>query len=152
MQRFKLYVGILALALVSKWALATDWTNILPTRADVRSMLKDAAIDESSQIPRLTKQQLLGRDLFFDPTLSVNGTMSCATCHDPNHGYASNGLPKGLDGKLLTRKSPSLLNCHRSRLFFWDGHSDSLEDQVKGPLLHPNEMGNVSMVSVVERL
>ena len=85
----------------------------------------------------------LGRYLFFDPILSANGTISCATCHDPKKGF-SDGLSTsiGIDGHKLTRSAPSLWNVAYLKLFFWDGRSTSLEDQMQGPLFSKEEMGN----------
>lgn len=85
----------------------------------------------------------LGRQLFFDPRLSGNNTMSCATCHlpDADKGFAD-GLArsKGADGKLLTRNTQGLLNVAFYRTLFWDGRSKSLEEQALGPITNPNEM------------
>lgn len=91
-----------------------------------------------------TPQQIdLGRYLFFDPVLSRDGTMSCATCHDPDKGF-SDGLAraKGLDDTLLQRSTPSLWNTGYLKNYFWDARAASLEEQMKGPLFSENEMGN----------
>ena len=85
----------------------------------------------------------LGRYLFFDPILSGNGTISCASCHDPQKGF-SDGLATsvGIDGHKLKRSAPSLWNVAYFKLFFWDGRSTTLEDQMQGPLFSKEEMGN----------
>lgn len=85
----------------------------------------------------------LGRYLFFDPVLSGNGRMACATCHQPEKGF-SDGLPRsrGLDGKPLQRAAPSLWNVGLLGRFFWDGRARSLEEQMQGPLYDAREMGN----------
>lgn len=91
-----------------------------------------------------TPQQIdLGRYLFFDPVLSRDGTMSCATCHDPEKGF-SDGLAraKGLQGDPLKRSTPSLWNTGYLKNYFWDARAASLEEQMKGPLFSENEMGN----------
>ena len=66
----------------------------------------------------------LGRYLFFDPILSANGTISCATCHDPKKGF-SDGLATsiGIDGHKLTRSAPSLWNVAYLKLFFYSFYS-----------------------------
>lgn len=89
------------------------------------------------------KQIDLGRILFFDPILSGNGKMSCASCHQPEHGL-SDGLRTGMgiDGKPLTRKTPSLWNAGFLPQLFWDGRAGSLEEQAKGPLFAAREMAN----------
>ncbi|ETN94839.1 cytochrome-c peroxidase [Zhouia amylolytica] len=85
----------------------------------------------------------LGRYLFFDPALSKDGTISCATCHDPEKGF-SDGLAAsvGMNGYQLTRSAPSLWNVAYLKLFFWDGRAKSLEEQMKGPLFSKEEMNN----------
>ncbi|AWW00038.1 cytochrome-c peroxidase [Arcticibacterium luteifluviistationis] len=85
----------------------------------------------------------LGRLLFFDPVLSGNGTMSCATCHQPDKGF-SDGMATGIgNGDLkLTRATPTLWNVGYLRKLFWDGRSDSLEQQIEGPLFAKEEMNN----------
>jgi parallel beta-helix repeat protein len=83
----------------------------------------------------------LGRLLFFDPILSKNQDMSCATCHNPSLGF-SDGLQtaKGSDGTFLPRNAPTLWNVGYSTKFFWDGRAESLEEQMSVPLHAENEM------------
>ncbi|MBJ6366618.1 cytochrome-c peroxidase [Snuella sedimenti] len=85
----------------------------------------------------------LGRYLFFDPILSGDGTISCASCHDPKKGF-SDGLATsiGFKGHQLKRSAPSLWNVAYFKLFFWDGRANSLEEQMQGPLFSKEEMGN----------
>jgi cytochrome c peroxidase len=85
----------------------------------------------------------LGRYLFFDPALSKDGTRSCASCHQPDKGF-SDGLKKsiGVNGTPLKRGAPGLWNIGFNKKFFWDARATSLEDQMKGPLYSPDEMGN----------
>ena len=91
-----------------------------------------------------TPQQIdLGRYLFFDPVLSKDGSISCASCHHPDRGF-SDDLPRsiGMGGEELRRAAPSLWNVAFLKKFFWDAHADTLEAQMLGPLYAPNEMGN----------
>jgi cytochrome c peroxidase len=85
----------------------------------------------------------LGKKLYFDPRLSVDGNISCATCHNSQFGF-SNGVPvsAGFQGKLGDRNSPTTLNRLYSTLQFWDGRAKSLEDQALGPVQNPAEMAN----------
>src|SRR5207253_6023095 len=76
----------------------------------------------------------LGRKLFFDPILSADHTIACASCHAPDRGFASLGLPRGIRGKLMTRRAPTLLNRAFGTAFFWDGREGSLEDQALRPI------------------
>lgn len=95
----------------------------------------------------------LGRKLFFDKILSVDHTMSCATCHDPKQGW-SNGtqFAIGVNGHAGSRNVPSILNTAYYRSLFWDGRAGSLERQALGPILNPDEMGMPSRAALVERL
>lgn len=89
----------------------------------------------------------LGKMLFFDPRLSGDGNMSCATCHSPLFGW-SDGLPtaKGFKSKVLGRASPTVTNSAYNSLQMWDGRKKSLEDQALGPMLSSAEMNvDISM-------
>lgn len=88
------------------------------------------------------KSARLGRKLFFDPALSADGKVSCASCHLPEHAF-SDPRPRsvGIHGRLSTRHSPTLLNRALGEAFFWDGRSRSLEEQALEPLTHEREMG-----------
>lgn len=101
----------------------------------------------------LTKDKvLLGQKLFFDPILSIDNTVACATCHIPNNFFADqNVTSQGVAGHFGTRNTPSLINIAYHKLFFWDGGSITLEHQVFGPLQNPDEMG-LDLASVLQRL
>jgi cytochrome c peroxidase len=92
----------------------------------------------------LTRAKIeLGRQLYFDPRLSADGTISCASCHDPDHGYAADTrFGVGIGGQMGGRNSPVAYNRILSDKQFWDGRAASLEDQAKGPIANPIEMGN----------
>ena len=115
---------------------------------DYRS-LRDAGVGGlKTGLPPLregfTPQQIdLGRYLFFDPVLSANGSVSCATCHDPAQGFADGRAQAvGIDGQTLPRSAPSLWNIGFFSTLLWDGSKSSLEEQMQGPLYSPVEMGN----------
>lgn len=103
--------------------------------------------------PMTIEKVALGRKLFFDTALSVDRSMSCATCHDPEKGW-SNGLPVavGVNGQPGKRNVPSILNAAYYRSLFWDGRAGSLEGQALGPILNENEMGMPSTQEMIERL
>jgi len=85
----------------------------------------------------------LGRYLFFDPILSADGSVSCATCHNPDQGFSDGkAVSTGIHGAQLTRSSPSLWNVAYLKNFFWDARAASLEEQMLGPLFSEKEMGN----------
>jgi cytochrome c peroxidase len=83
----------------------------------------------------------LGKKLFFDPRLSGDGNMSCATCHNPVLGW-SDGLPtaKGVRSMVLGRATPTIINSAFNGLQMWDGRKASLEDQAMGPMEATVEM------------
>ncbi|KXK15384.1 MAG: hypothetical protein UZ14_CFX002000404 [Chloroflexi bacterium OLB14] len=85
----------------------------------------------------------LGRLLFFDPILSLNNDMSCASCHNPGLGFAD-GLPQavGADGVVLQRSAMSLWNVAYNTNFFWDGRASTLEEQTETPLTNKDEMAS----------
>ncbi|WP_448566824.1 cytochrome-c peroxidase [Thalassotalea ganghwensis] len=91
-----------------------------------------------------TPQEIdLGRYLFFDPLLSVDGSMSCASCHQPDRGF-SDQLDRsvGVTGVKVARSAPTLWNVAFLDKFFWDARATTLEQQAVGPLFDPKEMGN----------
>jgi cytochrome c peroxidase len=123
----------------------------------------------------------LGKKIFFDPSLSASGRMSCATCHNPQHAYGPpNGLAVQLGGAVLDRQAARAVPSLRYILnrtpvwsqpfvanlaerivegeepprggFGWDGRFDSLHEQAAFPLLSPNEMANSSPEAVAARL
>jgi cytochrome c peroxidase len=91
-----------------------------------------------------TPQQIdLGRLLFFDPLLSADNSISCASCHDPDKGFGDGlGRSVGIHGQRNQRSAPSLWNSAFLKDFFWDARAHSLEEQALSPLFSPIEMGN----------
>lgn len=83
-----------------------------------------------------------GRELFFDKRLSRDGTVACASCHDPAYGFADReARAVGVGGQVGPRRSPRILNRAYGKSFFWDGRAGSLEEQVVQPIANPLEMG-----------
>ena len=112
----------------------------------------------AAQITGLDKNPLtrakieLGRQLYFDPRLSADSTVSCASCHSPAEGYsARTKTGVGIRGQLGGRNSPVSFNRILSGAQFWDGRADSLEAQAVGPIQNPIEMG-FTHEGVVKRL
>jgi len=98
-------------------------------------------------------QVVLGQKLYFDKRLSADGTISCASCHDPATAFASKDtLAIGVRNQSGTRNVPTLLNAKFSNSFFWDGRARTLEEQAKQPLLNAAEMGFESEAALVARL
>lgn len=95
----------------------------------------------------------LGRALFYDPLLSINNTISCASCHSPYNAFThvDHDLSHGINDRIGTRNSPALMNLAWKSSFMWDGAILNLDMQSLAPISHPDEMGN-SIAKVVEEL
>jgi len=94
----------------------------------------------------------LGRRLYYDPALSVNNTVSCASCHHPDYGFSDGKqVSTGVQGQTGTRNSPTVFNSAYFEVQFWDGRSPSLEKQAEGPVQNPVEMAH-TLDGVVSRL
>ncbi|RRJ83652.1 cytochrome-c peroxidase [Aestuariirhabdus litorea] len=91
-----------------------------------------------------TPQQIdLGRYLFFDPILSADASLSCASCHHPDKGFADGRARSiGVTGEAVGRSAPGLWNVGFMKRLFWDARASSLEEQAEGPLYSPQEMGS----------
>lgn len=92
----------------------------------------------------LTRDKInLGRRLFFDKRLSGDGTLSCASCHDPSRAFSDGRVVAvGIGGAAGTRNSPALINRGYGDAFFWDGRAQSLEQLALEPILDPRELGS----------
>ncbi len=106
--------------------------------------------DEVERAQEATEAQVeLGRQLFFDPVLSSDRTVACASCHKPEHGFAdTEPLSTGVGGRRTTRNAPTLYNRALGRTFMWDGRAQSLEEQVLLPIVNELEM-NLSLDAAV---
>lgn len=94
----------------------------------------------------------LGKQLYFDPRLSADRTVSCASCHDPQHGWSdARATSKGVGGQVGGRNAPTVINSAFQRFHFWDGRAASLEEQALGPIENPIEM-NLPIDEAVKRL
>ncbi len=102
--------------------------------------------------PPTAETVALGRRLYYDASLSVDNTVSCATCHDPAKGFTDNKpVSNGVQSKTGTRSAPTVINSAYNTLQFWDGRAPSLEKQAEGPIANPVEMA-YSLSGVVDRL
>lgn len=112
-----------------------------------------AQVAQPAHDPPMGTKVALGRSLYFDKRLSVNGTVSCATCHDPATAYASKDtVALGVRNNRGTRNAPTLLNVKFGESFFWDGRANTLEEQAEQPLLNAGEMGLENELELVARL
>ena len=104
--------------------------------------------------PLTAEKVALGRKLFMDRRLSQNNTISCAMCHVPEQGFVVNEIATavGLEGRTNKRNAPTIFNVGYYKHLFHDGREFSLENQIIGPLLAENEMGNPSIGFVIEKI
>src|SRR6195256_4370827 len=95
----------------------------------------------------------LGQKLFFEPRLSGDGTVACATCHDPAQAF-TDGRPVsvGIHGRVGQRNAPTVLNALYNKTQFWDGRVNTLEQQAALPITNPFEMGSASIGDAVSRI
>lgn len=104
--------------------------------------------------PTTPEKVALGRRLFFDRRLSADGTLSCSSCHDLYGQAGGDGrrTAVGIAGQVGGRNAPTVWNAAFQSVMFWDGRAPSLEEQAKGPMLNPIEMGMPSAAEVERRV
>jgi cytochrome c peroxidase len=103
--------------------------------------------------PLTAEKVALGEKLFFDKRLSVDNTISCATCHDPATALAeANMVGIGIQNKKGARNSPSVINAMFNESQFWDGRAPTLEEQAKLPIINSIEMGMKDHAMVVGKV
>lgn len=113
------------------------------------------AVPVPADNPMTEEKVALGRMLYFDKRLSKDGSVSCATCHDPKHAWAeTTPVSTGVGGQKGGRNSPSVINTAYAPVLFWDGRAKSLEEQALGPIANPIEMGHSldAMIAELNRL
>lgn len=113
-----------------------------PVYSDYQEFVRPQAIPTPQDNPLTPERVALGKALFFDPRLSDKNEISCASCHQPNKGWASNTLVDeiGTQRVMHTRSVPTLINTAYQRHYAWDGQFSTLEEQVLEPLTSANEM------------
>lgn len=106
-----------------------------------------------SQNPLSAEKIQLGRMLFYDPILSRNNSISCASCHSPYNAFAhaDHALSHGIDDRIGKRNAPALMNLAWQNTFMWDGAIHHLDVQSLFPISHPDEMGE-NIAHVVQKL
>ena len=111
-------------------------------------------VEHPADNPHTTEKETLGKTLFFDPRLSGSGQIACASCHDPDLGWADGRTTSfGHSRKQLARNSPTIRNTAFQQRLFWDGRAESLEDQARQVLMNPDEMrsGPEHVVALLEK-
>ncbi len=120
-----------------------------PVKIDVPLGLPPVPIPPDN--PPTAETIALGRRLFYDNRLSVDNTLSCASCHNPELEFTDR-LPtaRGVRAQMGTRNTPTILNAVYNSLQFWDGRAPTLEDQSGGPIANPIEMSQTHDACVVK--
>ncbi len=131
-----------------------EWEKANPVLALPQPPLGISSEWSELEEPPTPERVRLGRWLFYDTRLSQDGTISCATCHRPEHAFSEpTPVSTGIHGQKGARKAPSFINQAWTLYphFFWDGRAASLEEQALGPVANPIEMGNTveAMISTV---
>ena len=131
---------LLLTALAGISASFADANSLLPTEKDKEWLMPETPPYPEDNPPNQDRITL-GKQLFFDPRLSGDENMSCATCHNPVFGW-SDGLSvgKGVKSKLLARATPTVINTAYNGIQMWDGRKPNLEEQAMGPVDSPDEM------------
>jgi cytochrome c peroxidase len=114
------------------------------------------AIDTISPLPKQTLSEnnpiAFGKKLFFDKRLSINNSVSCATCHNPNYAFSDRLIKsRGVYGREVQRNAPTILNVDYSPAFMFDAHIKSLEEQAIVPIQEHTEMG-IEMRTLIRKL
>lgn len=134
--KHKIIIGILICVLLSAFHMTTEQLFKAPDNWPKPTY-------DFSRNPLTSQKVELGRKLFYDPILSGNNTISCASCHSQYSAFThvDHDLSHGIDDRIGIRNSPALMNLAWHKTFMWDGAVNHLDVQALGPISHPDEMG-----------
>ena len=137
----KTSVLVLTLVIVGAAGSANAW-DALPKTAP-------APADNPSSVAKIE----LGKMLYFDPRFSSTGTVSCFSCHNVMEGGDDHRPTSiGVHGDKGGRNAPTVWNAAFQSVQFWDGRAATLEDQAKGPVVNPVEMGMANLTEAIDRI
>lgn len=144
---------VLSLLILSITSCGEDWNKPNTTAYGLEIPPGFPPPDIAADNPLTLEGVLLGRQLFYDPTLSGDSTQSCAGCHIPAFGFTDSAVAfsTGIQGLLGGRNAMALHNLAWHSVFFWNGRAPSLREQSLMPIQDPLEM-DASLASVIERL
>jgi cytochrome c peroxidase len=115
--------------------------------------VQQALAEIPSDNPQTPEKIALGEKLFFDPRLSVDDTVACASCHDPDRAFTDGRTTSvGVKGRVGQLNSPTILNALFNKKQFWDGRAKTLEDQAGFPITNPSEMGQPSLDAAAAKI
>jgi cytochrome c peroxidase len=158
------YILMLALAITACFTHAQSVDNPQPEKATVNSqshttvnnpgennLLGLPPVPIPANNPQTPAKIELGDKLFHDKRFSVDGTVSCAKCHDERQAFTDNlAVSVGHNGLTGTRNAPTVLNAAFNKSQFWDGREPDLEGQSKQPLINPVEHGLANYEPILE--
>ena len=103
--------------------------------------------------PQTPEKVALGEKLFFDGRLSADGTVACASCHDPRRAFTDGrSVSVGIGNRVGQRNAPTILNALYNQTQFWDGRAGTLEQQAGLPIVNPVEMGQPNLDSAAAHI
>ena len=143
----RIFLGLLFPIVLGSWGCQgpTEGAGSVPigTPVEIQAPLGLPPVPIPSDNPPTAETISLGRRLYYDPMLSVDDTVACASCHHPDFGF-TDGKPvsEGVNGQKGGRNAPTVLNVAYSTTQFWDGRSPNLENQAEGPVQNPIEMAH----------
>ncbi len=145
-----LAVGVTAASVVALHAADADRDLLKQAQGFFQALPKNMATPE---FPITPERVDLGRKLYFDPRISVDGTVSCARCHQPAL-YGTDGLPKprGAHDKLNPRNAPTVLNAALQFKAHWRGDRANVEDQAKQALIGPPSFGDPDYAAAMAKI
>lgn len=149
----RLKKAIAIISFIAAWDVSAKTRDLSPDQ----QLAKAFALPLKAPEPETNKYSKtkvdLGAKLFFDPRLSLDGTVSCNSCHNVMASGSDNRpVSVGIKGQLGGRSAPTVFNAAFLSVQFWDGRASSLEEQAKGPLTNPVEMGMPDHGAVVSRV
>ncbi len=148
-----LVVVVIAIAfLLQKPRLERAPAKPIGAKVEIKAPLGLPPVPVPADNPPTTETIALGRRLYYDKALSVDNTVSCATCHGPEYGFSDGkSVSNGVQNKTGTRNSPTVFNSAYFEVQFWDGRAPSLEKQAEGPVQNPVEMAH-TLAGAVKKL
>jgi len=147
MNSYKIFLGFLIPIVLGSWGCQgpTQGTGSFPigTPVEIEAPLGLPPVLIPADNPPTAETISLGRRLYYDPMLSVDDTVACASCHHPDFGF-TDGKPvsEGVNGQKGGRNAPTVFNVAYFATQFWDGRTPNLEKQAEGPVQNPIEMAH----------
>src|SRR5919201_1538749 len=152
MAKFQLVAIGVSLLLTTALAVAAEYdTTLLKQAQEIFKPLSEAV--RAPDLPNIAPRVELGRMLFFDPRLTIDGNMSCSSCHQPAF-YGTDALPRaiGVKQRPHPRNAPTVLNTGVLNIIHWRGDRAGLEDQVAKAATSPITSGQPDEQAVITRL